>query len=191
MSKIEIPQGERGVVRVFALSMDPAEAKALRKNEGTDAEDRSPIETALGASGLDTAKVEVFPLADVKEIGLQGYLEQGGGIERAQLDPDRRKLAALEGWVMVVYSSAFGGRGATLDPAPELTLVGTYTERGVDWSEKTKLSSAASEFTAPPEDATASAAKKKPSDAAMSGRIALIALLVLFALTAVVVWIAS
>lgn len=185
MSTIEIKPGERGVVRVFTLSMDKNEAKALRENQPPeDCEGPTPIAAALGVSDLNTDFVEVFPLSDVAEIGLDGYLEDGNGIDPQQLDPDRRKLAALEGWVLLVYSGAFGGTGARLRPAPELTLVGTYSEPGIDWSDKTRLTTTSAEGTAAP-------ARTKPSDAAMSGRVAMIALLVLFLLTALVVWIAA
>lgn len=184
MSEIEIPKGERGVVRVFALSLDEAAAKALKSHETTDTNRDSPIEAALGAIGVNADFVEIFPLKDVAEIGLAAYLEEGNGIEPAQLDPDRQKLAALEGWVMLVYSAAFEGRGATLRPAPDLTLVGTYSEPGADWSDRTRLTSAAAEGTAAP-------ARKELSKAAISGRVAAIVLLVLFVLTAVVVWIAA
>lgn len=185
MSVIEIPQGERGVVRVFALSMEAGAARRLKANAAPEeAGAPTPIEAALGVTGIDANFVEVFPLKDISEIGLDGYLEEGSGIDPARLDPDRRKLAALEGWVLLVYSAAFGGRGATLDPAPELTLVGTYSEPGVDWSEQARLRSAATQGTAAP-------ARKRTSDAAMSGRIAAIALLVMFLLTALVVWIAA
>lgn len=185
MSRITVKPGERGLVRVFSLSMEPAVAKTLRANEPRKTEGApGPIEAALGASGLDTEFVDVFPVSDVSEIGLNRYLEEGHGIAPAQLDPDRKKLAALDGWVLLVHSSAFGGTGATLNPAPELTLIGTYAEPGVDWSEQTRLTSAASRETAAP-------ARKPRSEAAMSGRVALVALLVMFVLTGIVIWIAA
>lgn len=185
MNVIDVPPGERGVVRVFALSMDDQDAKALRANEPPEGDGGPrPVEAALGVSDIDTDFVEVFALSDIREIGLDGYLEDGNGIEPAQLAPDRGKLTALEGWVMVVYSAAFGGKGAEVRPAPDLTLVGTYSEPGVDWSDRSRLTTAGAEGTVAP-------AETKPSDAAMSGRIAMIALLVMFLLTALVIWIAA
>ncbi len=185
MTSIVIPQGERGVVRVFALSLDADAAKALRENMPPEDDERpTPIEAALGATGINPDFVEVFPLADVAEIGLVGYLAEGNGIDPQQLEPDRRKLAGLEGWVLLVYSAAFAGRGATLKPAPELSLVGTYSEPGVDWTDRIDLKSDSAKRSAAP-------TRKPASDAAMSGRVAMIALLVMFLLTAVVIWIAA
>ena len=71
-----------------------------------------------------------------------------------------------------------------IEPAPELALVGTYSEPGVDWRDQTRLATAAAEGTVAP-------ARKTPSEAAISGRVAAIVLVVLFILTAVVVWIAA
>ncbi len=171
---ITIPAHEHGIVRVFALSMSEDEAKALRSDNGAQ-------KAMLGASSLNSDFVEVFPMSDIAEIGLSQYLEQGNGIDPAQLAPDRAKLAALDGWVMIIYSNAFGGSAQTLAPHNTLTLIGTYAEPGVDWSPKQTLLSEAATTPASP--------KKKPSDAAMSGRIATLALLVLFALTALMVWV--
>ncbi len=56
MSTIEVNQGERGMVRVFALSMDADEARKLRDSAGSGS-----IEAALGGRGRDTDFVEVFP----------------------------------------------------------------------------------------------------------------------------------
>ena len=175
---------ERGIVRVFALSMDAAEAKALRDDVPESVDATGPQAAALGVAHLDSDFTELFAIKDIAEIGLTGYLEQGNGIDPAQLAPDRAKLEALDGWVFLVYSHAFGGKATTLKPKPELTLIGAYSEPGVDWSETKALSSDAAIGTVYP-------ARKKPSDAAMSGRIATLALLVLFALTGLMVWVAS
>lgn len=182
---VEIAPHEHGVVRIFALSMTAEEARALHRNKPPGDDAPTPIEAALGVTGIDPAHVAVFPLSDIEEIGLDRYLEEGSSIDPAQLDPDRRKLAALDGWVLVVHSAAFGGRGVTLTPTADLTLIGTYSEPGADWSDRRRLESPSARATGAP------AARKAPSDAAMSGRIATIVLLVLFGLTAVMVWISA
>lgn len=174
---LEIPAHERGVIRVFALSM--TQAKALR-------DDPNALNAALGAE-VDPKFVEVFPVSDLEDIGLLGYLSSGNGVPGEQLAPDRRKLEHLSGWVLIVFSQAFGDRAVTLTPPPTFTLIGTYNEAQPDWrAAETLTSEAAKPFTAPPETV-----KKKPSDAAMSGRIATLALIVMFALTGLVIWIAG
>ena len=102
-----------------------------------------------------------------------------------QLTPDRAKLEKLGGWVLIVFSLAFEDRAATLTPASSLTLIGTYGEVRTDWSAAQKVEAES----AKPYSAPSETVKKKPSDAAMSGRIAMIALIVLGLLTYLMIWI--
>ena len=185
---LTVTPGERGLVRVFALSMTDAEAQALRANEGTgDAGAPSPQATALGVTSLDTQYTEVFPVADLDRLRLSGYLVEGNGVDPKSLEGHREKLDALDGWVMLVYSSAFAGQSVELSPASSLTHIGTYAEPGVDWSERVDLQSEAAtnpDFQVPPP-------KKVPSEAAMSGRVAMIALVVIALITILVVALAG
>lgn len=176
---IDIPPNERGAIRVFALSLTDTEAKALKS-------DPAAVNAALGAE-IDTEQVEIFPISDLEGIGLAGYLTEGNAVPPAQLVPDRAKIDKLSGWVLIVFSRAFGDAAMTLTPAPALTLIGTYGETPIDYrATETVTSEAAKPFTAPPETV-----KKRPSDAAMSGRVATVALIVMFALTGIVIWIAG
>jgi len=176
---ISVPAHETGVIRVFSLSMTDAEAKALR--------DDPDAKNAVLGCNVNKDFVEIFPIADLDDIGLLGYLTLGNGVPAQELVPDRSKLEKLSGWVLIVFSQAFGGQPATLAPQPALTLIGTYGEARTDWrATQTVTAEAAKPFTAPPETV-----KKKPSDAAMSGRIATLALIVMFALTGLVIWIAG
>lgn len=190
---LSVSPNERGLIRLFALSMSDEDAKLLRDGPPFDPDDIIgdvvPEESALfqqrkllGAAKLDEDFTEVFKVADLDELGLAGYMIEGNGVLREQIEPDRTKLAALDGWVMVVYSAAFEGQAMTLDPAPELTLIATYEEPGVDWTSDVALTA---------KSASKPAVKQKPSDAAMMGRVATIALLVMFALTGLVIWIAG
>lgn len=168
---IQVPPNERGVIRVFALSMKNEDAQALKDNP-------EAIDAALGAS-VDATHVEVFPVSDLEGIGLVGYLAEGNAVPMEQLSPDRAKLDKLGGWVLIVFSLAFGDRETLVKPAAALTLINTYGDIRTDWraTETIKAQSAAP-YSAPPETV-----QKKRSDAAMSGRIAMIALLVLGLLT--------
>lgn len=166
---LTIPALERGIVRVFALSMTDAEAKALKQSPEAIAE-------ALGADGLlDMEHVELFPISDLEGVGLTGYLTEGAGVTEAQLAPDRAKLDKLGGWALVVFSLAFEDRAATLRPTAALTLIGTYGETRTDWTAPEDIPSEA----AKPYSAPAETAKKRPSDAAMSGRVATLVLILL------------
>ncbi len=186
--KLDIPANESGVVRVFSLSMSEEQAQALKAN--SDGNGGSSLqELALGAASLNPAHVEVFPLSDLGDMALADYLLQGPGVQPAMVEPDRFKLSALEGWVLVVYSSAFKGFAQSLNPSAQLTLVGTYAQEGVDLSAPLDLSTPSA---LPKEvEPDAPAPKKRPSDAAMSGRIAMIALLVAFFVVALMFWVGS
>lgn len=138
---LTIPAGEHGRVRVFALDMPPEQAEFLREPGAAD--------QVLGAEGLDPAHIDIIRIADLEDLGLAGYLTEGCGIPEDQIDPDRTRLAALQGYAMVLRSRAFAGRAATLAPAPELTLIASYTEPGTDWSAEPLHSDSARPYSAP------------------------------------------
>ncbi|MEM1351663.1 MAG: hypothetical protein AAGF27_04930 [Pseudomonadota bacterium] len=184
MSKaINIAPSEVGLIRLFALSLSDDEARQLK--EDNDAKPH-PVELALGATSLNRAHIEVFAIADLASMPLADYLIEGPGAEETAIEPDRAKLAALEGWVMIVYSSAFAGHKLTISPVPELTLIGTYPQDGIDWSSRVDLSTPSAK-----PQSTSTGSGKKQSDAAMSGRIATLALIVAFGVVALMVWVAS
>ncbi|MEP1353525.1 MAG: hypothetical protein ABJX32_10010 [Tateyamaria sp.] len=180
-AQIHVPASEQGLVRVFALSMPSEEvSERVKTVEETFA--------LLGPDGpLDNAHIALFEVADIQEIGLTEYLVEGGDVTEETIGTDQAKLNSLDGWVMVVYSRAFGQKAMTLTPIPEMTLIGTYGQHRTDWQAKENIDSdSAKPYSAPPETV-----KKKPSDAAMSGRVATLVLLVLAVFTAVFIWIAG
>ena len=178
MKPISVTATEAGVVRVFALSMDDAAAQSLKTGDA--------LAQTFGGAALDATHVEVFALADLGEMSLPDYLIEGAGVQQAALESDRAKLNALSGSVMVIYSSAFGGKALELTPDRALTLIGSYPQEGTDWTGAIDLSTP-SALPKTPEGP----AKKRPSDAAMSGRIAMLALLVAFGVVGLMVWVGS
>lgn len=124
---ITISENEHGIVRVFALNMPAEQARFLRE-PGAAAQ-------VLGADDLDPANVEIFPLSDLDELGLAGYLTEGLGVPAEQIDNDRARLNALDGWVMIVRSRAFRGKSASLTPTGDVTLIASYSEEATDWSD--------------------------------------------------------
>ncbi|MDJ0826404.1 MAG: hypothetical protein QNJ16_12940 [Rhodobacter sp.] len=121
----EVPAGEREVVRVYALDLEPAAAAAYKAPPEGDAADW-PLRQALGATALDPSQVELFAAADLKGVGLPGYLIDGLGIAAPDIDPDRAALEAETGHIVVVLSAAFQGTAQTLTPTPPLRPLGTY-----------------------------------------------------------------
>ncbi|GFE52233.1 hypothetical protein So717_39860 [Roseobacter cerasinus] len=121
---IRIPQGERGKIRVFAINQPPEEiATALKKQPKADL-----ARELLNAPHLSTTSAEIFPMSDLAGVGLAGYLSEGYAVEDDALAPDRAKLDALDGYVMLLFSDSFGGAAAELEPGPTLTIIGTYAE---------------------------------------------------------------
>ena len=109
-------------------------------------------------------------------------MEQGYGIAP---DPvDAAALESLSETVILIMSRATDGKEVSLNFAPELRHVTTCGAPAKMSIPETKPTLSAEGLATPP-------AKKVPSDAAMSGRIAMIALLVLFALVGVMIWVAS
>ncbi|WP_170415204.1 hypothetical protein [Ruegeria atlantica] len=124
MSDLIVAPHEHGVLRLFHLDMRPEEAKFLREPGAAD--------QILGVEGLDPAQIDVFPVSDLEDLGLFGYLNEGCGVSKDQLD--RAALEGVEGWVMVLRSAAFGGRAATLRPDSKVHLIGLYTEEATNWT---------------------------------------------------------
>ena len=123
---LTVRAGEKGVVRLFGLDMPPEQARFLRE-PGAAAQ-------VLGVPDLDPDQVEVFAIADLEGVGLDGYLASGHGIPDSEIAPHRPRLQAVTGWVMVVRSRAFGGQALQLAPVDGVRLIATFTEPGTDWS---------------------------------------------------------
>lgn len=178
---IEISATETGVVRVFAVDIPADQIAAFTARNGT-----WPLREALGAEALDAEHIEVFDAADLAGVGLPGYLSDGHAIPADQLDPIRDRLAAQTGTLMVITSRAFQGTAQTLTPRAPLKLIATLQEPHdpITFGALPDASARTPEHEETPE-------RKKPSDAAMSGRVATIVLLVLALLVVAMVWIAS
>ncbi|MEO9781585.1 MAG: hypothetical protein ABJH07_02875 [Sedimentitalea sp.] len=120
---LTLPENETGVLRLFSLNMPPEQVKFLREPGALD--------DVLGVTGVDIDHVEIFPVSDLDELGLPGYLNQGHAIPADQIDP---VLADTTGNVLIVHSRALGGRAATLKPAATLVPLGTYSATPTNWT---------------------------------------------------------
>ncbi len=184
---LQVRKNERGVVRLFTVDKDAEGAKkiSIEPDWEADADDPPwPLRDALGVTYLDSDFIELFDVRDLDDLGLTGYMIEGLGIAEADVAQHRAQLEAIKGLVLLVYSSALGGFETTLRPKSPLRWVGTFVEERAPVTFEQMASDAA-------QGDVASETKPRPSDAAMSGRVAMVALLVLFALTAVVIWVAS
>ncbi|MCI5096354.1 MAG: hypothetical protein MRY77_08580 [Rhodobacteraceae bacterium] len=151
---IDIPLGERGAIRVFTLDMHPEQAKFLREP--------GALAQVLGLDAIDMDQVEIFPVEDLEDLGLEGYLAEGCNVPSEQIAADRDRLQAITGYVLLIRSRAFDGQAVTLTPAQSITLVARYTERGTDWQAQPLQTASAAPFSAPrpsPREARAQARK--------------------------------
>jgi hypothetical protein len=188
-STIPIPPGQRHTLRVFALDMTMAEVAGLRDTKAVlepgQALPRLRADAALRLFGVavDVAEMELFHTDDIAAIGLAAYLTEGNAVAEAGIAADAERLDAYRGYVLTIRSQAFGGQAALLDPAPKARLMGTYAEV-VPSVRFTPL---------PSQSARGVLAGGKPpmSDARMGGMVATVALLVMFGLTALVIWLAG
>lgn len=168
-------------------ALDPSTLHVLAVNDAVPAFDddaaaqRAYVERLLGQTDMRHSHVDLIAIGTLEEIGLIGFLAEGPGVDEAALAPYRARLEVLSGHVLVLYPGAFAD-DVSLTLGPELTLIATLTQPQTDWSSTEPLTSAAATEQTPP--------KKKPSDAAMSGRIAMLALLVIGFLTWLMIWIA-
>ncbi len=125
MSKsLHIPRGETGVIRIFAINRPVTEMGALIREKGAE----GAAQALLQNDTVNPATIELFPISDLEGVGLPGYLIDGYAVDEAQIGPDRVRLDALDGYVMIVFSDSFDGRETTLQIGPDLTFISSYTE---------------------------------------------------------------
>lgn len=123
MNTIVIPRAEHGTIRVFAISRPIANmARALKQ--------QSKIALASELLGHDVVEgdIEIFALSDLAGIGLHGYLSEGYGVDKQALHLDRTRLDALDGYVLLLFSTLSDTGDVSITPARDLTLIGTYAE---------------------------------------------------------------
>lgn len=119
MTAVTIPAHDRVGVRLFAAALTPDD---LGRDKARLAAE------LLGDPDLDPAFIEVFDLADLADVGLSDYLTEGLGVPEAAVTPDRARLDAMTGPVLILLSRALHGRALTLRPDPRLSLIGTWAE---------------------------------------------------------------
>lgn len=170
---ITIPANDHGAIYVLELNR-PAP-------EGLDNKTDAAMMAVFGNVVLNTDYVDVITPGMLTDMTLPDLIRNGYDVPMS--DVQAEELRGLAGTVILVMSAAFGGNAMTIDLPADVRLVTTLRDTP--------------EMAAPRPISTDSAkgnlprARKKPSDAAMSGRIATVALLVLFALVGVMIWIAS
>ncbi len=170
---LAIPLGPERSVWVFAIDLPKDDAETFAAG---------PLSVALGVDTVDPAQTEYLDADTFTEYGFSRYLLDGQGVAEDSLATDSARLDALSGPVLLVFRPGLGhGR---LSPRPPLRLIGRYDEVPLpplvgmpDYD--------------PVKDTIPQPDKKRPSEAAMSGRVAMAVLLLLFLFVALFVWSAS
>jgi len=151
---IHIPRNEHGLIRVFAISRPPVDITSTISRQG-----KAAVAENLLGHPLPEGEFELFPMADLSGVGLSGYLSEGYAVPADQIAKHRRKLDALDGYVLLVFSKAFDGAEITLSPGPDLTLIGTFGETQPDMTIGTIDSDAARAYSGVPQQTPASPPK--------------------------------
>ena len=177
----QITANEHGKVRVFQLS---ATLASVLEQEETFAS----LASALGVSIADPDDVQIVADAVLRDLGLAQFLMMGYGIAEAEIGPEMEALNTLTGSFAVIRSGAFGEAATTLRPSEDAALIATFHEEGAAPAPLTPLQADSAQGTVadpvPP-------VKKPKSDARIGGMVATLALLVLFALVGLMIWIAG
>ena len=188
-SPMNIPAFESGVIRLFAIDLPTDQIAAFNTIVNPTNDDPLwPLKSALGATSLDENFIEVFSVSDLEGLGLAGYLSTGNDVTVDQVDQMCQQLDLLKGHLLLVSSSAFGGLAQPLHIQSPLRHIATFFTEGTPVTFEPLPDDSAQLGTGNDE---IKPAKKQPSEAAMSGRIATYALLFMFIFTALFIWIGS
>jgi hypothetical protein len=123
---LTIAAGDRHGLYVFALDAPLSVVNTLKS--GNNDAGPHPLAALFGVSESESRHVEVINPADLGELGLSGYLIDGHGVPAPQIAPDKGRLDALTGPVLLLAAKAFDGRQTTLHLDPRLDLIGSYAE---------------------------------------------------------------
>lgn len=170
---VNIPANDFGQLRIFALDIEPP----------IELRDKAP-EGIAGAFGvlLNPDYIDVVKVGDLAPMSLGQYIQQGYDITP---DPaDSAVFEKLTGWIIIVMSRATDGAETVLDLAPGLRHVTTVADPST-FEPVAPINTASADGIITPKT------KAPMSDARMGGMVATAALLLLFAVVGVMVWVAG
>lgn len=177
-----VAEGEHGLVRLFLVHR-PSD---LHRG---DLVPLSTLAEALGVAALRPEDVQQIWTDDMTDMSLQQLLMSGYGISAEEMakhhDLIESAMEAHPAIFAIIRSSAFMDRPVTLTSSSLMSLIATLREpdASVDFEPLPNPDPNGVLVDAPQ--------KKPPSDAAMSGRVATIALVVMALLVGVMIWVAG
>jgi len=170
---VNIPANDFGQLRIFALDIEPPKELWDKAPEG--------IAGAFGVL-LNPDYIDVLKVSDLAPMSLGQYIQQGYDITP---DPaDSAVFEKLTGWIIIVMSRATDRAETVLDLAPELKHVTTVADPST-FEPVEPIRSASADGIITPKT------KTPMSDARMGGMVATAALVLLFAVVGVMIWIAG
>jgi len=176
---LTVASGEHGLIRVMRIS--PSLHRALEQSDGFE-----PLEKALEVIIATPEDVQLVAASSLRGLGLAPFLAMGYGVASEDLAAAPGLQDATEDNYVVIRSGAFGGAGVTLVDSADAHLVATLAEEGAAPPPLASLKSASTKGLL-----TEPTAKPPKSDARIGGMVATAALLVMFALVALMIWVAS
>lgn len=124
---LEVRATEHKVYRLFAIDLPARDIAAFTTPQPSNGGGAYPLRDALGVSYLDPQFVQVLKLADLGDMTLSAYMQEGLGIPANDLAEHAARLDALEGVLAVIHVSAFEAP-AVLMPTPPVSLIGAFAE---------------------------------------------------------------
>lgn len=171
---IDIPANDHGQIRVFATDLPLPDDVTGKTADG--------IAGILGAP-VDVTYVDVVRIDDLGEMPLSSYIASGYAMQPDAVD--KAAVDAITGYAILVLSRATQGRDVTLNLAPGLRHVTTYSPN-IRMTPPAHLPDGGAEGVL-----EGPRTKAPKSDARIGGMVATVALVVMFLIVAMMIWIAA
>lgn len=169
---LTIPADDHGQIRVFATDMDLPKDALEKTPRGLE---------MLFEANLNPDFIDIVQINDLASMTLSGYIAEGYDMTADLVD--KSAVDAITGYAILVLSRATDGVKTTLTLTEGLRHVTTYSPVAkITAPERLPDASARGVLSEPP-------GKKPKSDARMSGMVATYALLAMFALVALMIWV--
>lgn len=122
-----IALGEQGVLRVFAVDLPEAAVAEVLALDPVSGHPTAFNRALVPDIPLDPDFIEAFPVSQLHQYGHDGLLSylKRSPIKPSDLSHSAKALGAESGWVVLIWSDAFGARAATLRAAPPIRAVAT------------------------------------------------------------------
>jgi len=176
-----VNEHEHGLVRVFLLD-------AALRDDTTTSGLYDAFCKAIGVGQLNADDVQSVDVEALEDMTLSDLLRAGYDVNEDDLTEYAFQLTALtntDAMVLIVRSGAFIDRPVTLKTDGAAQLIATLREP------EAKMPTGALPNPDPNAVLESPPQKKRPSDAAMSGRIATVALVLMALLVWLMIWIAG